>query len=222
MRQYLKFIAGVFLIPITRWYLRKERHFSYDGINVTIVPTVFHPGFFGSTKFVLDHLRIQDITNRAFLELGCGSGLISIFAARKGARVTASDLNPAAIANTKSNAALNLVSIAVIESDLFTKINAQIFDWIVINPPYYPKQPVNAEHLAWYCGEDHLYFRNLFKQLGAYIHRQTSVIMILSLACDIAKIKEIAAKAGFEFTLIREGSAFFEAKNFLFAIQNKI
>jgi release factor glutamine methyltransferase len=221
MRKYLKFIAGSVLIPVTRWYLRKERQFVYDGIKVRVFPSVFHPGFFGSTRFLLEHLHQQNLENRTLLELGSGSGLISVFAAKNGAIVTAIDLSPTAVKNTKANALANGIEIQVMQSNLFDGIPKQTFDWIVINPPYYAKTALNDEQLAWYCGEGFDYFKKLFSQLSDYSHSQTSTIMVLSQACEIETIQSIASQAGLRFDLIKEGSAFFEAKNFLFRIIKK-
>jgi release factor glutamine methyltransferase len=221
MRKYLKFIAGSVLIPVTRWYLRKERQFVYDGIKVRVFPSVFHPGFFGSTRFLLEHLHQQNLENRTLLELGSGSGLISVFAAKHGAIVTAIDLNPTAVKNTEANALANSVEIQVMQSNLFDSLPKQTFDWIVINPPYYAKPALNDEQLAWYCGEGFDYFKKLFFQLGDYSHSQSSTIMILSQACEIETIQSIASQSGLAFELIKEGSAFFEAKNFLFRIIKK-
>jgi release factor glutamine methyltransferase len=221
MRKYLKFIAGSVLIPVTRWYLRKERQFVYDGIKVRVFPSVFHPGFFGSTRFLLEHLHQQNLENRTLLELGSGSGLISVYAAKHGAIVTAIDLNPTAVKNTEANALANGVEIQVMQSNLFDSLPKQTFDWIVINPPYYANKALNDEQLAWYCGEGFDYFKKLFSQLGAYLHSQTSTIMVLSQACEIETIQSIASQSGLRFELIKEGSAFFEAKNFLFRIIKK-
>lgn len=79
------------------------------------------------------------LKGKKFLELGCGSGLISIAAAKKGARVTASDINPVAVEFLVKNSEENKVEIEVIESDLFNDIPKQPFDIIAINPPYYKK-----------------------------------------------------------------------------------
>ena len=71
--------------------------------------------------------------DKTFLELGAGSGLISICAAQKGAAVTATDINPVAIQYLQKNSLANNVSLRVIESDLFKTIAAQQFDFIAIN-----------------------------------------------------------------------------------------
>ena len=110
MRKILKRIVSPILVPFVRWYLRKERKFVYDGITTCIFPGVFHPGFFHSTKFILSYLTDKDLAGKSFLELGCGSGLVSIVAAKAGGNVTSSDLSLRALENTKHNANLNKYS----------------------------------------------------------------------------------------------------------------
>ena len=90
MRKILKRIVSPILVPFVRWYLRKERKFVYNGITTHIFPGVFHPGFFHSTKFILRYLADKDLRGKSFLELGCGSGLVSIVAAKAGSDVTSS------------------------------------------------------------------------------------------------------------------------------------
>src|SRR6218665_2258260 len=85
------------LKPISAWYLSRTRIYKYDNISVRIHPGVFHPGLFFSTKLLLEYLKGQPIQEKHLLELGAGSGLISVVAAKRGARVTGSDINPTAI-----------------------------------------------------------------------------------------------------------------------------
>ena len=72
------------------------------------------------------------------LEIGCGSGIISIHLAKRGNQVTSIDINPKAVKATKFNAKQNQVNIEVLEGNMFDKIKARKFDFIVCNPPYLP------------------------------------------------------------------------------------
>ena len=167
--------------------------YSYGNIRLEIPPQVFHPGFFFSTRLLLRYISALSLQEQRFLELGAGSGLISIDAAKKGARVTATDINPVAIECLHRNSDHNKVKLEIILSDLFSDIPEQSFDIIAINPPYYKKHPQTMADHGWYCGENGEYFEQLFANLGKYLHKNSIVLMVLSEECDINMINEIAS-----------------------------
>jgi release factor glutamine methyltransferase len=142
------------------------------------------------------------LQQKNLLELGAGSGLLSMIAVRKGAQVTATDINPIAIEHLRLNSARNQVPLQIIPSDLFNNIPLQHFDIIAINPPYYCKQPERFEEYAWYCGEHGEYFDRLFKDLGNYWHHQMQVLMVLSEVCDLAMIQGFAQQHGWHMPLL--------------------
>lgn len=92
------------------------------------------------------------------MELGCGSGLISMVVAEKGATVTATDINPLALGFIKKNCLHNNLQLKTFQSDLFNDIPEKEYDIIAINPPYYKKNPVTLRDYAWFCGENGEYF----------------------------------------------------------------
>lgn len=79
------------------WHFRKPRSFSFEDLKLTILPTVFHPGIYLSTGILVEFLSTIDLKGKTFLELGAGNGLTSFVAAKKGAIVTATDINTKAI-----------------------------------------------------------------------------------------------------------------------------
>lgn len=196
IRNLLRPLIFRIIKPLLWRYLSRERGYRYRDIRMIIRPGVFHPGFFFSTRLLLDFLERQDLAGKALLELGAGSGLIAIRSARRGARVTASDINPDAVQSIRENAAANNTELTVIESDLFANIPRQRFDYIIINPPYYPQNPASKSEYAWFCGAEFEYFQNLFPQLGDYFDGQSQALMILSEDCRIETIREIAAASG--------------------------
>jgi release factor glutamine methyltransferase len=153
MRQAIKHITTRLYKPLLVKYLSATRMYTYKGIRLVIPPAVFHPGFFFSTRLLLRYIATLPLKKRSFLELGAGSGLIALYAAREGAQVTASDINAVAVHSLEMNSQSNRIPLTIIKSDLFAKIPQQAFDIIAINPPYYKKQPKTPAEYAWYCGE---------------------------------------------------------------------
>ena len=218
MKQTIKYLTTRLYKPLLVKYLSATRTYTYKGIRLVIPPAVFHPGFFFSTRLLLRYIASLPLQNKLFLEPGAGSGLISLYAARKGAIVTATDINPVAISFLENNRHINRLHINIIQSDLFKQIPQQAFDIIAINPPYYKKQPRTAAEYAWYCGERGEYFVHLFKDLRNYMHAQSVVLMVLCDGCDIQMIKDMAAQHGFKLNCVQTKKNWVEI-NFIFKIE---
>jgi ribosomal protein L11 methyltransferase len=73
----------------------------------------FGTGQHPTTRMCLELIgeRADNFRGKRVLDVGCGSGVLSIAAARLGAQVAASDLDPHCIEATRENAALNEVEI---------------------------------------------------------------------------------------------------------------
>lgn len=217
MKKFLKKTLFPFLSFFYKQYSSKEKNYSYNGIKVKILPGVFHPGLFFSTKLLIEFVSELSLKDEKILELGAGSGLISIYCAKQNAVVTASDISAIAIENIKLNALSNNVSINIIKSDLFDEIPKQDFDFVIINPPYFPKDPKNESESAWFCGSDFQYFKKLFSQLSNYKTSNSIVLMILSEDCDVSRIKSIAEENNFNFSLVFQKKVLWE-ENFIYRI----
>ena len=218
MSTAVKYIVGSTWQPFLRKYLSKTRRYRYKNIRLQVPSSVFHPGFFFSTHLLLDQIKGWSLQNKKLLEPGAGSGLISIYAAQKGAIVTATDINPVAVECLKENSSRNSVQIDVLRSDVFDQIPPQLFDIIVINPPYYKKDPTSYADYAWNCGSNGEYFKKLFGQLSDYIHMETKILMVLCDGCDMHMIKEMSVENGYRMELVRSKRNMIE-KNFIYSIE---
>jgi release factor glutamine methyltransferase len=82
------------------------------------------------------------------LDVGTGSGILSILAAEKAVSVLTIDLNPYAVHCAKENATLNHVheKMVFMQADLLTALNENAkFELILFNAPYLPAPENEAE-----------------------------------------------------------------------------
>src|SRR5258708_4543095 len=90
-----------------RYWSRRNRHAvttRVEGFDLLVQPSVFHPKYFGSSAILGRFVAGLSLRGKSFLDVGCGSGIVTLCAARTGAQVTAVDINPAAVQCTAGNA----------------------------------------------------------------------------------------------------------------------
>ncbi|MEL6832904.1 MAG: methyltransferase [Bacteroidota bacterium] len=203
MRRIIRLLLQPILWRAYRWYGRKERRYRMDDLTLFLAPSVFHPAWMLTTRTMTEFALRQNITDKNVLELGAGNGFLALSCQRAKAHVTATDINPAAIASLRKSSAYNQLPISIIESDLFEQIPGKNqFDYIFINPPYFPKDPNNDQERAYFCGLDFSYFKRLFQQLRDW--NKAQVFMILTDDCELESIQQIAVAHGWRFELAQE------------------
>jgi release factor glutamine methyltransferase len=76
------------------------------GFRLTVRPTVFHPRYFLTSEFFANFLLASlDLTGKRVADVGTGSGILALAAARVGAaNVVAIDINPNAAEAAAENA----------------------------------------------------------------------------------------------------------------------
>jgi len=78
---------------------------NVSGLVLIVEPTVFHPKIFLTSKFFAEFLQGLDLTGKNAVEIGTGSGILALSAAKAGAAsVLALDINPAAVRTAAANA----------------------------------------------------------------------------------------------------------------------
>ena len=84
-----------------------------DRVNIVIDPALaFGTGHHPTTASCLKAIALHVKADHRVIDVGCGSGILGIAAAKLGAVVDACDTDPISVANAKLNAKLNNVSFA--------------------------------------------------------------------------------------------------------------
>lgn len=123
-----------------------------DGVSLLVLPDVFNPKLFRTGEALARRLeRTIARPGMRVLDMGTGSGIAAVFAARRGAEVVAVDINAEAVRCARINAILNGVErrIDVRHGDLFFPVAGERFDLVAFNPPYFPGPPSAPWEYAW-------------------------------------------------------------------------
>ena len=122
-------------------YITGEQEFYGLAFRVTPAVLIPRPETEHLVEAVLAELRTAAAPR--ILDVGTGSGAIAIALAHQlqQARITATDISPAALAIAKENEARHFLDgrIEFLQSDLLASLAGQSFDAVVSNPPYIPE-----------------------------------------------------------------------------------
>lgn len=97
-------------------------------MDVVIIPhCAFGAGHHETTGMMIDALMERDLSGCRVLDNGCGTGVLGIFAAKRGAdSVLAIDIDDKSVENTHENAARNGVTICALQGTLETLTDARV------------------------------------------------------------------------------------------------
>ena len=112
-----------------------ERRFDYLGVTIVVPPEVMP--ITPMSHLLGDQVRASVKAGDRVLDMGTGSGVNAVVAARGGGRVLAVDINPRALVAASENASRNGVAdlVEVRWSDVFSDVDGA-FDLIVFDPPF--------------------------------------------------------------------------------------
>ena len=184
---------------------------NYNDVEYIECDEVYPPA--EDTFLLIDNLVID--SDDEVLEIGTGTGLVSISASLKCSKVTSTDINPHAIKCAEHNIKLNnRDNITVIESDLFENINEK-YDLILFNTPYLPVN--EEEHVdddyskAWDGGENGREVIDRFiRETPQYLKEDGTIQLVQSSFSDNEKTLKFFEKIGFEAEITASLHMFFE------------
>jgi len=142
------------------------------------------------------------------LEMGCGSGFLSLHMAKHGAMVTAVDLDRRAVVNTLRNADRNGLKAQAIRSDLFHEVKGS-YDLLVFNPPYLRGTVDSPDDLCWAGGESGVEVTARFLD-EARAHMGTGCRVLILVSSDMDQEELGSVLQGWRTRTVSSRTVFFE------------
>lgn len=219
-------------LPYSRWrgWLRSAIHFfSYHlilksratrttraaGFHLTVRPTVFHPRCFVTSQFFASFIGKLDLTGLRVADVGTGSGILALAAARAGAaHVTAIDINPEAVRAAADNARANGYAerLTAIRSNLLAETAPVVqFDVIISSPPSFAGEPRDLADRAWFAGPEYRDITALFDQARERLAPHGRMYLLVSSDTDLALFGRLIDRAGFRVREVARRSILIEA-----------
>jgi release factor glutamine methyltransferase len=171
---------------------RLERVLS---LRILVIPGVANPNLLRTGAFFAAQIAACALApDAAVLDMGTGSGVCALAAARRARRVVAVDVSPAAVRCARLNALLNDLDdrVDVREGDLFAPLARERFDLVLFNPPFLIGAPKDHRDAAW-RSEDAA--RRFAAGLREHLEPRGAALVLLSSFGDACALFETELRA---------------------------
>lgn len=193
---------------------------NYDRFDIVVYPTVYPPSEDTDLLYDAVSFKVSDVV----LDVGCGTGLITLKAASTARRVTAVDISLDAVRNTDENLSRNGLerSCSVIQSDLLSVFQDKVFfSVITFNPPYLPadESSTGLNH-ALIGGQRGVEVTLKFLQSACnHVKAGGSIYLVASSLADVGMVTDYMKSQGFTVTTASRKRIFFEEIQILHGIK---
>jgi release factor glutamine methyltransferase len=176
-------------------------------ISLVVHPGVYSPDFFTDSFWFSNHLPNCINLDSNILEIGTGTGIISIILAKKGARkVVATDIVPSAVENAKVNINIHKLDniIEVREGDVYCPIkNNEKFDYIFWAHPF-NNSPYPISDTLLRTGFDYNYnsLRSYIENAKRHLNQNGKLLIGTGDSADLLTMREIANNSNYYMNLL--------------------
>ena len=190
---------------ITHWHERAyregrsdaatEQTFEYLGLSLVVPPEVMP---ITPMSHLLGEAVMAEVRpGERVLDMGTGSGVNGILAARNGAAVVAVDINPVALDAARANAVRNGVDdrITVQHSDVFSTVEGR-FDVMVFDPPFRWFRPRDLLETAM-TDEGYRAMTTFFRQVRQHLTSGARMLIFFGTTGDIGYLRGLIEQEHF-------------------------
>jgi methylase of polypeptide subunit release factors len=184
------------------------------GLRLTVRPTVFHPRYFISSERFAEFIDQLDLRGKCVVDVGTGSGILALAAARAGAEfVVATDINPNAALTAADNARANgFAAVSAVCSDLLSAFAPRpLFDVVLSSPPKHAGEPCDLADRGWHAGPHYRDIVALFEQASERLKPGGRILVMVSSDSDLDLFDKLIESAGLRARVAREYSIFIES-----------
>ena len=192
--------------------IKEDDHLSAVGLEISIDPEVSNPKVFFSSQWFAEEVARCVEASETFIEVGCGTGIVSIKAAKVNPSLTvyATDINPKAQHLTQVNAEANAVSgrVRTYCGDVLDVIPVSVkADAIFWSMPFGYLEPSDklSDRDSQAFDPGYRAIRKFFESAASYL--KDGGRLLIGFSSDIGHyelLEEIAHKNGFDMKLLAE------------------
>jgi release factor glutamine methyltransferase len=210
LRRVIHFLSYHFVLSRRRIQVTEAA-----GFRLTVRPTVFHPRYFISSECFAEFIDRLDLRGKRVIDVGTGSGILALAAARAGAEhVVAADINPNAALTAAENARANGLGdrVSGLCSNLLSALAPRpMFDVVLSSPPKHSGEPRNLADRGYHAGPNFRDVLALFDQARERLRPGGQFYVMISSDSDLDLFGKLIDRAGFRARLAHERSIVIES-----------
>jgi release factor glutamine methyltransferase len=177
-------------------------------LRITTHPDVYGPD--EDSYLLAENMKTPN--GSRVLDVGTGTGILALTAAKNASSVIGVDVNAKAVALAKENAKENGIKNAEFrEGDLFSAVKEEKFDVVVFNPPYLPVEEYDILGKAWSGGNGGMeVIRRFLAEAPNHLTENGMILLLLSSLNDFDEVKKLLSGHGMVQEIVAEKKFFFE------------
>jgi release factor glutamine methyltransferase len=183
--------------------ISKPYYVRVNGIKLCIFPEVFDPSWRVSSKSLLKTIKIKK--GERVLDIGTGSGILSIFSVKKGAYgALGVDISKPALECARFNIKLNGMEdkIEIRASDLFSNIGNRKFDVILFNSPQRTVKPKTTLEKAFFDYRMRTISR-FVSDAKRFLYPNGRIYISYGKAGEIGRLEKLIKVHGYKMKILR-------------------